>query len=170
LTAQNFGTGIAKGMMVTFKHLFRHPVTNQYPNQRLNTSRRIRGNELVWSRKRCTGCGTCAKTCHIGAIRIVTSPNMKDNKYEVLEYKVDTGYCIQCGLCVEACPYSALYMGSTFEKAKYRRGEVIQDRDMMLEKPNRPVSGYYYPEIAEKLPKQTLLVEKIVEKRRKPKK
>ena len=31
------------------------------------------------------------------------------------------------------------------------------------ESPERPRSGYMYPEIAAKLPKQTLLIEKIVE-------
>ena len=167
MKSNGFGTGIAKGMVVTLRHLFRHPVTSQYPEQRLNPSRRIRGNELVWNQKRCTGCGTCAKTCHQGAIKIVTSPNMADNKYEVIEYEVDTGYCIQCGLCVEACPYSALYMGRTYEKAKYRRGELAQSKEIMLEKPDRAVSGYFYPEFAEKLPKQTLLVEKITEKKTK---
>jgi hypothetical protein len=34
-----------------------------------------------------------------------------------------------------------------------------------MESPERPASGYFHPDIAEKLPRQTLLVEKIVEKR-----
>ena len=162
---ERYGIGIVKGMTVTIRHLLRHPTVSQFPEQRLNMSRRIRGNELVWSQKRCTGCGTCAKTCHIGAIRIVTSPNMADNKYEVIEYEVDTGYCIQCGLCVEACPYDAVFMGYSYERAKYRRGDLIQSGDMLLESPERPASGYFHPDIARKLPRQTLLVERIVEKR-----
>jgi formate hydrogenlyase subunit 6/NADH:ubiquinone oxidoreductase subunit I len=101
-----------------------------------------------------------------GAIEIVTSTNMKENKYEVDTYRVDTGYCIQCGLCVEACPYNALFMGAAYERAKYRRKDVVQSGDQLLESPERPVSGYFHPEIAEKLPKQTLLIEKIVEKRK----
>lgn len=154
-----------KGMSVTIRHLFRHPTVNQYPEQRLNISRRTRGNELIWSREKCTGCGTCAKTCPQGAIEIVTAANPADNKYEVEKYQVDTGYCIQCGLCVEACPYDALFMGYSYERAKYRRGELVQSDDELLESPDRPVSGYFHPDIAEKLPKQTLLVDKITEKR-----
>ncbi len=150
--------------MVTLRHLFRHPVTVQYPEQRLHTSRRIRGNELIWSQKKCTGCGTCAKTCHIGAIKIVTSANLGENKYAVEEYQIDTGHCIQCGLCVEACPYDALYMGYAFERAKYRRGELVQSKEMMIETPDRQVSGYFHPDRAAKLPRQTLLVERITEK------
>ncbi len=161
---EHYGIGIAKGLTITFKHLFRHPITVQYPEQRLNTSRRIRGNELIWSQNKCTGCGTCAKTCHIGAIKIVSSPNLVENKYTVEEYRIDTGYCIQCGLCVEACPYEALYMGAAYERAKYRRDDLVQQKETMLESPERQVSGYFYPAFAEKLPKQTLLVERIKEK------
>ena len=146
--------------MVTVKHLFRHPITTQYPEQRLNTSRRIRGNELIWSQEKCTGCATCAKTCPQGTIEIVTSTDLVENKYVVEKYQVDTGYCIQCGLCVEACPYKALFMGYAYERAKYRRGELVQSQAMMLESPARPVSGYFYPDLAAKLPEQTLLLDR----------
>ena len=161
----HYGRGIAKGMTVTIKHMFRHPTVSQYPEQRLNTSRRIRGNELIWDRKLCTGCATCAKTCPQGAIDIVTSANLVNNKYEVEKYQVDTGYCIQCGLCVEACPFKALFMSTAYEKAKYKRLELIQEKeDMMLGQEGKQASGYFYPEIAAALPRQTLLIEKVVEK------
>ena len=162
---ERYGIGIAKGLTVTIRHLLRHPTVSQFPEQRLNTSRRIRGNELIWSREKCTGCATCAKTCPQGAIEIVTATNLADNKYEVEKYQVDTGYCIQCGLCVEACPFDALFMGYSYERAKYRRGDLIQTDDELLESPARPASGYFHPDIARKLPRQTLLVERIVEKR-----
>ena len=162
---ERYGLGILKGMLVAIKHMFRHPVVNQYPEQRLNISRRSRGNELVWSRKKCTGCGTCAKACPQGAIEIVTAANPANNRYEVETYRVDTGYCIQCGLCVEACPYDALYMGYAYERAVYRRGDLIQENDGLLESAKRPVSAYYHPEFNERLPQQTLLVEKVVEEK-----
>jgi formate hydrogenlyase subunit 6/NADH:ubiquinone oxidoreductase subunit I len=165
LKFERYGIGIIKGLTVTIRHLLRHPTVSQFPEQRLNISRRSRGNELVWSRERCTGCATCAKTCPQGAIEIVTTTNLADNKYEVEKYQVDTGYCIQCGLCVEACPYDALFMGYSYERAKYRRGDLVQANDELLESPERPVSGYFHPDIARKLPRQTLLVERIVEKR-----
>lgn len=164
---ENFGLGIIKGMVVTMKHNFRHPTVTQFPEQWLNISRRSRGNELIWSRERCTGCATCAKACPQGAIEIVTSTDMAENKYKVETYRVDTGYCIQCGLCVEACPYDAVFMGYSYKRAKYRRNDLIQSDDALLESPERPASGYFHPEIAEKLPRQTLLIEKIVEKRKK---
>jgi len=166
LKFERFGLGIAKGMTVTLRNFFRHATVTQYPEQCLNVSKRLRGNELVWSRQKCTGCATCAKACPQGAIEIITSTNLVDSKYEVQTYRVDSGYCIQCGLCVEACPYDAVYMGHSYERAKYRRGEVVQANDDLLESPERPVSAYYHPEFADALAEQTLLVDKIVEKRK----
>ena len=156
---ERYGKGIAKGLRVTIKHLLRHPITTQYPEQRLNTSRRIRGNELIWDNIKCTGCATCAKSCPQGAIKIVTSVNSVENKYTVEKIEVDNGYCIQCGLCVEACPYEAIFMGYAYERSKYRRGELVQANEMLLASAERRPSGYMHPEIAAELPEQTLLVE-----------
>jgi NAD(P)H-quinone oxidoreductase subunit I len=163
LKFERYGKGIAKGLTVTIRHLLRHPVTSQYPEQRLNVSRRIRGNELIWDDQKCTGCATCAKTCPQGAIKIETSVNEAENKYTVENIEIDTGYCIQCGLCVEACPYGALFMGYAFERAQYRRGDLVQANEKLLASEERRPSGYGHPEIAEELPDQTLLLEKVTE-------
>ena len=157
---ERYGKGLAKGLTVTIKHLLRHPITTQYPEQRLNTSRRIRGNELIWDNIKCTGCATCAKACPQGAIRIVTSVNPEKDRYKVEMVEIDTGYCIQCGLCVEACPYEALFMGYAYERAKYRRGELVQSNEILLASDERRRSGYMYPEIAAELPEQTLLIDR----------
>lgn len=69
---EHYGSGLAKGLRVTMTNLLRGPVTTQYPEQRLNTSKRIRGTELIWDEDRCSGCASCAKSCHQGTIRIVT--------------------------------------------------------------------------------------------------
>ena len=161
---ERYGIGIAKGLAVTIRHLFRHPVTSQYPEQRLNVSRRFRGNELIWNKEKCTGCATCAKTCPQGVIHIETSVQLEENKYKVEKFEVDTGYCISCGLCVEVCPYEALFMGYAFERAKYRRQELVQSNEMLLASAERRASAYMHPELAEELPRQTLLLERITEK------
>ena len=157
---EGYGKGIAKGLTVTMRNLLRRRVTTQYPEKKLSVSRRTRGNELVWSKEKCTGCGTCAKTCPQGVIHITTSANLENNKYEVQEYQVDTGYCISCGLCVESCPYDALMMGYAYERAKYRRNELVLNKeDMTLESGEKQPSAYFRPELADTLPEQTLLID-----------
>jgi len=158
LKFERYGAGIAKGLTVTIRHLWRRSVTTQYPEQRLEVSRRTRGNELVWNKDKCTGCGTCAKTCPQGVIQIATSVG-EENRYIVEKFEVDTGYCISCGLCVEACPYEALFMGYAFELAKYQRGQLVLSRDELLAD-GKQASGYFRPDIAATLPEQTLLIDR----------
>jgi NAD(P)H-quinone oxidoreductase subunit I len=156
LKFEHYGRGMAKGMALTFKHLLRHPITTQYPEQKLNVSRRFRGYELVWYEDKCTGCATCAKSCPQGNIEIVTV--QEGDRYKVLKFEVDTGRCMACGLCVEACPYQALYMGRGYERARYRRREVVLTKEDLKPSPERQPSGYANPEVEEQLPEQTLLV------------
>jgi len=145
-------------MALTFKHLFRKPITTQYPEERLTVSRRIRGNELIWDRGKCTGCATCAKSCPQGAIRIVTSVSTEENKYLVEKFEVDIGYCIFCGLCVESCPYDALFLSYDYERARYRRQELVMGKEGLLVSDKKRTSGYARPKVEATLPQQTLLL------------
>ena len=154
---ERYGIGIAKGMALTFKHLFRSPITVQYPEEKLVVSRRIRGNELGWFLDRCTGCATCAKACPQGNIEIVTHVG-NENNYVVDKFEVDTGRCMFCGLCVEACPYDALAMGRSYERAQHRRKQLILSKEDLQLSDIRQPSGYARPKIEATLPKQRLLV------------
>jgi len=49
----------------------------------------------------CTGCGTCAESCHIGAITMDTEKDVP---------VINTQKCIGCGVCANACPSGALTM------------------------------------------------------------
>ncbi|MDD5605118.1 MAG: FAD-dependent oxidoreductase [Dehalococcoidales bacterium] len=73
MARHNFGNGIAKGMAITFSHLFKKPVTTQYPEEKLNVSRRIRGTELGWASDACSACLLCQDSCPHGCITINTS-------------------------------------------------------------------------------------------------
>ena len=152
------GLGLIKGMGVVLKNLTRRPVTEQYPEERLTVSRRTRAPELVWDPNRCTGCATCAKACPQGNIKIITSLG-PDNKYVVEKFESDEGRCIFCGLCVEACPYEALYFGREYERARFRRGELIA-RSADMASAEKQKSAYCRPALHETLPEQSLLIYK----------
>ena len=86
---------------------------------------RFRGEEFSWYEQRCTGCASCAKYCPLGIIEIVTNRSgdavQEGEKYGIEVFDIDIGRCMFCGLCVEACPYDALHMGSGFEEGTYER-------------------------------------------------
>ena len=156
---KNFGEGIAKGMAVTMKNALRRPITTQYPEQKLNISRRTRGNQLVWDKERCIACSMCAKACPVQCIDMVTSRG-QNNKLQVDKMDYDAGLCIFCGLCVEACPKTCLFLTAEYEKARYSIKDFkLKKEDILMTEKSKP-SGYYRPENELKLPKQTLLIDR----------
>ena len=117
---------------------------------RLPQHPRFRGEEFTWYEERCTGCASCAKYCPLGIIRIVTDPSgefvQEGDKYKIEVFDMDIGRCMFCGLCVEACPYDALHMGSGFEEGRYTRSELVIDVDRLRRAPKRP-STWFRPQL-----------------------
>ena len=145
-----YGLGILKGFRVTLKNFIRKPFTVQYPEERLKQAPRFRGQEFVWYEERCTGCASCAKYCPLGIIRIVTDPDGGDEQeggsYKIDVFDIDQGRCMYCGLCVEACPYDALHMGSTFEGAQATRADLVITMEVLKERPKHP-STWFRPQL-----------------------
>jgi len=145
-----FGIGILKGLLVTFKNLFRKSNTVQYPEERLPQHPRFRGEEFAWYEERCTGCASCAKYCPLGIIRIITDPSgeasAEGGNYSIEAFDIDLGRCMYCGLCVEACPYDALFMGSGFERGKYERKGLVIPIEELRSAPKKP-STWFRPQL-----------------------
>ena len=124
-----YGLGIAKGMLMTLRHLFRRPFTVQYPEEVRHVPPRARTN-LLWFDERCTGCSTCAQACPDGCILVATSPR-EDGSLNKDRYEIDFRLCMFCGLCVEACPYEAIQSGGPFEEAFYVFDDMYRDKDAL---------------------------------------
>jgi NADH-quinone oxidoreductase subunit I len=148
-----FGIGILKGLLVTFKNLFRKSNTVQYPEERLPQHPRFRGEEFAWYEERCTGCASCAKYCPLGIIRIITDPSgeasAEGGNYSIEAFDIDLGRCMYCGLCVEACPYDALHMGSGFERGQYKRDSLVIPVEELKLADKRP-STWFRPQLEDK--------------------
>jgi NADH-quinone oxidoreductase subunit I len=119
------GLGVAKGMLTTISHLFRSPVTIQYPEERLEMPIWTRGKprliyEVDSGELRCTACGACALACPVDVIKIEQHPSPIKGK--ILDrFDIDMAGCIECALCVEACPFRAITMAPDFEMAAFER-------------------------------------------------
>ncbi len=124
-----YGLGIAKGLLMTLRHLFRRPFTVQYPEEVRHMPPRARTN-LLWFDERCTGCSTCAQACPDGCILVATSPR-EDGSLNKDRYEIDFRLCMFCGLCVEACPFEAIQSGGPFDDAVYVFDDMYRDKDTL---------------------------------------
>lgn len=156
---ERWGKGIAAGMKTTAKNFLRKPITTQYPEERLNISRRFRGNQLIWDKEACIADGACQRACPVHCLKLTTSRG-EDKKLHVDSFEVDIGLCIFCGLCVESCVKNCLFMSTDYEKSSYsRKAFNLTGDDLVPSEKNIP-SGYFSPENEAKLPIQTLLIDR----------
>jgi NADH-quinone oxidoreductase subunit I len=145
-----YGLEMAKGLLVTLSNLARKPFTTAYPEHRVKQHPRFRGEEFTWYEERCTGCASCAKYCPLGIIKIVTSPSetapLQGDKYLLETFDIELQRCMFCGLCVEACPYDALFMGSGFEEGQYKRTDLVITIDRLRQADKHP-STWFRPQL-----------------------
>ncbi|MEX0786459.1 MAG: 4Fe-4S binding protein [Dehalococcoidia bacterium] len=134
-----------KGMMITFKHIFKPTFTVQYPEEVRPIPVRARTN-LVWFEERCTGCSTCAQACPDGCILVATSP-AEDGALNIDRYEIDFRICMYCGLCTEACPYQAIQAGGTWKDAVTDFDAMYRDKRALTEFAHKFLkeSDYTYP-------------------------
>ena len=133
---------IAKGMMITFSHIFKRKPTVQYPEQKREFSPVFRGLQILnrdeEGRERCTACGLCAVACPAEAITMEGAERKKGEEHLYREEKYAAKYeinmlrCIFCGLCEEACPKDAIYLSETFAPANYQRKGLVYDKNDLL--------------------------------------
>ncbi|MBN1211920.1 MAG: 4Fe-4S binding protein [candidate division Zixibacteria bacterium] len=128
---------LLKGMVITSKHLGRHAVTIQYPEQRDNIPERSRGIVVLLSDKEtgelnCTACMLCMRSCPTAAIRI-EAPRGEDKKRHLQSFTVDHTICCFCGLCEQACNFTAIKMANMYEFSSLDKSILVWDMNKLQE-------------------------------------
>ncbi|MFQ6024958.1 MAG: 4Fe-4S binding protein [Nitrosopumilaceae archaeon] len=136
----NTASGIIRALNSGVKHLAIKRFTLRYPEQKLKFVgdgyqydpvsgvgiAGYKGRHLLFHDK-CTGCQLCAIACEgvaeaIGMVKV--DEKWKHNKKAIMP-QIDYGKCVFCGLCVDACPFYALYMSNDYELSSYSKEALI---------------------------------------------
>lgn len=126
------------GMGITGKHLGRHAITIQYPEEKWTMPERSRGVVVLLSDKEtgdlnCTGCLLCMKACPSAAILIDAPRDPETKKRTLLSFSVDNTLCCFCGLCEEACNFSAIKMAGNYEMSVEDKETLFWDMSKLQE-------------------------------------
>ena len=108
--------GTINSMFTVFKHLFKRPVTLEYPEKKRALNNNFRGKLEVDG---CVGCGICKQVCPSGAISFV-----KNDYGKVVSYTFNLNKCIFCGNCKFYCPHKAIKMTNEYELASASKTDL----------------------------------------------
>jgi len=132
------GKGLAKGLAVTFGAMMRRSVTKQYPDVAPELPPRSRG-VIALLEENCTVCMLCARECPDWCIYIdshkETLPAPEGGRARVRNvldrFAIDFALCMYCGICIEACPFDALFWSPEFEYAEYDVLDLTHEADRL---------------------------------------
>ena len=117
-------TSVAKGMQITIKHIYRKPVTLQYPDERQVMPERYRGfvhNDMT----KCDSCNICAKLCPVDCIYIESEGKGKERM--MTRYAIDYNKCIWCSMCTENCHTGSITMSHDYDHSVYDRRSLVYE-------------------------------------------
>jgi NADH-quinone oxidoreductase subunit I len=149
---------ILKGLKITIGHLLKNlrkpsgmptvgypEIKNPFPTRFRSVHRLTKHADGA---PRCTACMCCATSCPAGCIHIVAAeyPDRPIEKYPA-SFDIDLLECVECGLCVEACPCDAIRMdtGMLPMPALDRSAFIYTKERLLSHEPAEP--GGYRPGI-----------------------
>ena len=113
-----------QGMGITIKHIYRKPVTLQYPDERQVMPDRFRGfvhNDMT----KCDSCNICAKLCPVDCIYIESEGKGKERM--MTRYAIDYNKCIWCSMCTENCHTNSITMSHDYDHSVYDRRSLVYE-------------------------------------------
>jgi formate hydrogenlyase subunit 6/NADH:ubiquinone oxidoreductase subunit I len=134
------GLGLLKGLTVTLKHMLQPSITQQYPDEKPNLPARTRG-VIALKAENCTVCYKCSRECpdwciYIDAHKETHPPagGGRARSVKVLDrFAIDYALCMYCGICVEVCPFDALFWSPEFEYAEYDILNMTHEKERLEE-------------------------------------
>ncbi|MBG0853260.1 4Fe-4S binding protein [Streptomyces spinoverrucosus] len=135
------GSGLAKGLAVTLRTMTKKTVTEQYPDVQPDLPPRTRGVIGLFE-ENCTVCMLCARECPDWCIYIdshketvpAAAPGGRERSRNVLDrFAIDFSLCMYCGICIEVCPFDALFWSPEFEYAETDIRDLTHERDKLRE-------------------------------------
>jgi NADH-quinone oxidoreductase subunit I len=126
---------IVIGMWTTWKHIFRRPVTLQYPEEKRVPYPRYRAR-IVLTRdpdggERCVACYLCSAACPVDCISMQSAARDDGRRYASW-FRINFSRCIFCGLCAEACPTMAIQMTPDFEICNRDIMNLVYEKEDLL--------------------------------------
>jgi NADH-quinone oxidoreductase subunit I len=123
------------GLWTTWKHIFRRPVTIQYPEEKRTPFPRFRAR-IVLTRdpdggERCVACYLCSAACPVDCISMQSAEGAGGRRYAEW-FRINFARCIYCGLCAEACPTLAIQMTTDYEFCKRDIMAMIYEKEDLL--------------------------------------
>lgn len=126
---------LASGFATTFIHLFRKPITEQYPEYKRPLPLRSRARIILTrdpdGEERCVACFLCSAICPVSCISIESAERSDGRRYPAW-FRINFARCIYCGLCEEACPTSAIQLTPDFEFSKRGIMDFVYEKEDLL--------------------------------------
>ncbi|PYM74496.1 MAG: hypothetical protein DME03_13665 [Candidatus Rokuibacteriota bacterium] len=125
---------VVRAMSVTFRNLFRKPVTVHYPDVQRPYPDRFRGilalaYEKDTGEEACIGCRLCEYICPPQVIKVEMLKREKRNYAKT--FTLELYACEFCELCVQVCPTDAIIMMKSFDLATADRRDLLLDKDRL---------------------------------------
>ena len=132
------GLGLLRGLATTAKALTRPAHTTEYPDVPPSLPPRSRG-VIALLHENCTSCMLCARECPDWCIYLdshkETLPAVeggRERQRNVLDrFAIDFSLCMYCGICIEVCPFDALFWSPEFEYAEVDIHDLLHEKERL---------------------------------------